>query len=72
MSTTWELLQQSLADAARAEGLVRDGAFLRELRRDPERALGAFSLRHQEPQRHAEAARAPLARRRVLSEPVTS
>jgi len=53
MATTWELMGVCIADAEKAEELVRDLAFRKELRLDPERALAAFVLsRH--PARAAE------------------
>ena len=45
MATTWELLAVCLEDAERAEDLVRQLAFRRELRVDPQKALAAFELR---------------------------
>ena len=45
MATTWELLAICLDDAVRAEDLVRELAFRRELRLDPQNALAAFELR---------------------------
>jgi hypothetical protein len=45
MATTWELLAVCLDDAVRAEDLVRELAFRRELRLDPQKALAAFELR---------------------------
>jgi hypothetical protein len=45
MATTWELLAICLEDAVRAEDLVRELAFRRELRVDPQKALSAFELR---------------------------
>lgn len=44
MSTTWEMIAMALGDAAKAEDLVRELAFRRELRVDPLRALGSFHL----------------------------
>ena len=44
MSTTWELMKACLADAAKAEQLVRDLAFRKELKVDRETALAAFVL----------------------------
>ncbi len=44
MATTWELVGVCFADAAKAEELVRDLAFRKELRLDPEKALAAFVL----------------------------
>jgi hypothetical protein len=45
MSSTWELMAVCIQDAARAEDLVRELAFRRELRFDPQKALAAFDLR---------------------------
>jgi hypothetical protein len=45
MATTWEMIAVCIEDAARAEDLVRELAFRRELRIDPQRALAAFELR---------------------------
>jgi len=45
MATTWELMAVCIEDAKRAEDLVRELAFRRELRLDPQRALSAFELR---------------------------
>ena len=45
MSSTWELMAVCIADAARAEDLVKELAFRRELRIDPQKALAAFELR---------------------------
>jgi len=45
MSSTWELMVVCIEDAARAEDLVRELAFRRELRFDPQKALAAFELR---------------------------
>ena len=45
MSSTWELMVVCIEDAARAEELVRELAFRRELRFDPQKALSAFELR---------------------------
>jgi len=45
MATTWEMIAVSLRDAVRAEDLVRELAFRRELRIDPQKALSAFQLR---------------------------
>jgi hypothetical protein len=45
MSTTWEMITTSIQDAIRAEDLVRELAFRRELRLDPQKALSAFELR---------------------------
>lgn len=45
MATTWELLTVCIDDAVRAEDLVRELAFRRELRLDPNKALSAFELR---------------------------
>jgi len=44
MSTTWELVGICFADANRAEELVRELAFRKELRVEPEKALAAFTL----------------------------
>lgn len=45
MSNTWELMAVCTRDAARAEEMVREIAFRRELRLDPQKALSAFELR---------------------------
>jgi hypothetical protein len=45
MATTWELMAVCIEDAARAEDLVTELAFRRELRLDPQKALAAFELR---------------------------
>lgn len=45
MTRTWELMAVCIEDAARAEDLVRELAFRRELRLDPQKALSAFELR---------------------------
>ena len=44
MSSTWELVGICFADANRAEELVRQLAFRKELRVEPEKALAAFAL----------------------------
>jgi hypothetical protein len=44
MSSTWELVGICFADANRAEELVHELAFRRELRVEPEKALAAFAL----------------------------
>jgi hypothetical protein len=44
MSSTWELMAVCTRDAALAEDLVRELAFRRELRLDPQKALSAFEL----------------------------
>jgi hypothetical protein len=45
MSSTLELMTICIEDATRAEALVRELAFRRELRLDPQKALRAFELR---------------------------
>ena len=45
MSSTWELMVVCIEDAARAEDLVRELAFRRQLQLDPQKALSAFELR---------------------------
>ncbi len=45
MATTWEMIAVCLEDAVRAEDLVRELAFRRELRLDPQKALSSFQLR---------------------------
>ena len=50
MATTWETIAVCLEDAVRAEDLVRELAFRRELRLDPLKALSAFQL-HSKPER---------------------
>ena len=45
MATTWEMIAVCIEDAVRAEDLVRELAFRRELRLDPQRALSAFEIR---------------------------
>ena len=45
MSSTWELMVVCIEDASRAEDLVRELAFRRELRIDTQKALSAFELR---------------------------
>ena len=45
MATTWEMIAVCIEDAAKAEELVRELAFRRELRIDPQKALSAFELR---------------------------
>lgn len=45
MSSTWELIVVCIDDASRAEDLLRELAFRRELRLDPQKALSAFELR---------------------------
>jgi hypothetical protein len=45
MATTWEMIAVCMEDAAKAEELVRELAFRRELRIDPQKALSAFELR---------------------------
>jgi len=45
MATTWEMVAICMEDAVRAEDLVRELAFRRELRIDPQRALAAFERR---------------------------
>jgi hypothetical protein len=44
MATTWEIMAVCIEDAVRAEDLVRELAFRRELRLDPQKALSAFEL----------------------------
>jgi hypothetical protein len=44
MATTWEMIAVCIEDAARAEDLVKELAFRRELRVDPQKALSAFEL----------------------------
>ena len=51
MATTWEMITVCIQDAVRAEDLVRELAFRRELRLDPQKALSAFELRHAMPSR---------------------
>ena len=45
MSSTWELMAVCIQDASRAEDLVKELAFRRELRLDPQKALDLFELR---------------------------
>ncbi len=45
MSSSWELMAICIEDASRAEDLVREHAFRRELRLDPQKALSVFELR---------------------------
>ena len=45
MSSTWELMVVCIEDASRAEDLVSQLAFRRDLRIDPQKALSAFELR---------------------------
>jgi hypothetical protein len=45
MATTWEMIAVCIEDAVRAEDLVRELAFRRELRLDPQKALSAFEIR---------------------------
>ena len=45
MSSTLDLMAICTRDAARAEDLVRELAFRRELRLDAQKALSAFELR---------------------------
>jgi hypothetical protein len=45
MATTWEMIAVCIQDAVRAEDLVKELAFRRELRLDPQKALSAFELR---------------------------
>src|SRR5258705_8338362 len=45
MATTWEMIAICVEDAVRAEDLVKELAFRRELRIDPQKALSAFELR---------------------------
>jgi hypothetical protein len=45
MATTWEMIAVCLEDAVRAEDLMTELAFRRELRLDPQKALSAFQLR---------------------------
>jgi hypothetical protein len=47
MATTWEMITVCIQDALRAEELVEELAFRRELRLDPQKALSAFELRSQ-------------------------
>ena len=51
MATTWELMAICIDDAIRAEDLVTELAFRRELRLDPQKALAAFELRRSKPAR---------------------
>lgn len=44
MTTTLELMAICMKDAARAEDLVREVAFRRQLRLDTQKALSAFEL----------------------------
>jgi len=45
MATTWEMIAICMEDAVRAEDLVKELAFRREPRIDPQKALSAFELR---------------------------
>jgi hypothetical protein len=45
MATTWEMIAICMEDAVRAEDLVKELAFRRELRIDPHKALSASELR---------------------------
>ncbi len=45
MATTWEMIAVCIEDAVRAEDLVRELAFRRDLRLDPQKALSAFEIR---------------------------
>jgi hypothetical protein len=45
MAATWEMIRVCIQDAVRAEDLVKELAFRRELRLDPQKALSAFELR---------------------------
>ena len=45
MATTWEMIAICVEDAVRAEDLVKELAFRRELRIDPQKALSAFEVR---------------------------
>jgi hypothetical protein len=45
MATTWEMIAVCMEDAVRAEDLIRELAFRRDLRLDPQKALSAFKLR---------------------------
>ena len=45
MATTWEMIAVCIQDAVRAEDLMKELAFRRELRLDPQKALSAFELR---------------------------
>lgn len=49
MATTWETIAVSIEDAVRAEDLVKELAFRRELRLDPQKALSTFVLRRPKP-----------------------
>jgi hypothetical protein len=51
LATTWELMAVCIEDAARAEDLVSELAFRRELRFDPQNALAAFELHKTRPER---------------------
>ena len=51
MATTWEMVAICMEDAVRAEDLVRELAFRRDLRLDPQKALSAFKLRGTKPER---------------------
>jgi hypothetical protein len=45
MATTWEMIAICMEDAVRAEDLVKELAFRRELRIEAQKALSAFELR---------------------------
>ncbi|MEP6693411.1 MAG: hypothetical protein ABJB39_02065 [Chloroflexota bacterium] len=45
MASTWEMIALCIEDAVKAEDLVSELAFRRELRVDPQNALAAFELR---------------------------
>lgn len=51
MATTWEMIAVCVEDAVRAEDLVRELAFRRDLRLDPQKALSAFKLSSTKPER---------------------
>ena len=51
MQTTWELMAVCIEDAGRAEDLVSELAFRRELRTDPQNALAVFELQRTRPER---------------------
>lgn len=69
MSTTWELMGVCIADAEKAEDLVRELAFRNELRADPDKALAAFVLWHHPARTTATPARAGRRERRVRTAP---
>jgi hypothetical protein len=67
MSITWELVKTSIADAQRADDLVHELAFRRELRIDPDKALAAFALWRRPAARPVEVGQSVVDRRLIAA-----